>query len=130
LGPPFSFLDPASQPRISCYARSVDEHEYLRRADACLARVASWLEDFDPDELDFSTGDGLVTLEFGDGAKFILNRQAATQQVWLAAGARAWHYSWNAARDCWCDEKDGHELFARLAEVVGTKLGRTVTTPS
>ena len=104
----------------------MDPQEYLRHADACLTRIAKWLEEFDPDELDFSTGDGLVTLEFPDGARFIVNRQAANHQIWFAAGARAWHYKWDAARQTWIDDKDGHDLFARLGEVVSEKIGRAV----
>lgn len=108
----------------------MNEHEYLRLADACLARVAAWLEDFDPDDVDFSMGDGLVTLEFADGTRFILNRQAATQQVWLAAGAHGWHYTWDAARGAWLDDKAGHELFGQLAAALSDKLGRAVRPPA
>lgn len=104
----------------------MDEQEYLRHADACLQKVAKWLEEFDPDELDFSTGDGLVTLEFADGTRFILNRQAANRQIWLAAGARAWHYKWDSAQQAWADDKDGHELYAKLSEVAAEKLGHPV----
>ncbi len=104
----------------------MDAQEFLRAADGCLAAVAAWLEALDPDEIDFSTADGLVTLEFPDGVKFILNRQAANQQMWLAAGARAWHYDWNETANGWIDDKDGHRLFGRIAEVVGGKLGHPV----
>jgi CyaY protein len=55
-----------------------------------------------------------------------LNRQTATDQMWFAAGARAWHYDWDAAREIWLDDRDGHELFGRIAEVISTKIGRTV----
>lgn len=102
----------------------MDQQEYLRHADACLERVAKWLEDFDPDELDYSAADGVVTLEFAGGAKFILSRQAATKQLWLAAGAGAWHYTFDGSQ--WLDDKDGHELCGRLAAAVGEKLGREV----
>jgi len=108
----------------------MESSEYLRLADACLGTVARWLEEFDPDEVDFSTGDGLLTVEFADGTRYVLNRQAATAQVWLAAGARAWHYRWDAGRQEWVDERDGHELFARIATVVGEKLGRSLSPPA
>ena len=104
----------------------MDDREYLRRADACLEHVAGWLEDFDPDELDFATTDGVVTFEFPDRVRFVLNRQAAAHQMWLAAGARAWHYGWDAGRGAWLDDRDGHELFERIGEVVSAKLGREV----
>ena len=105
----------------------MDSHEYHRLADACLERVADWLEDFDPDEVDYNTTDGVVTLEFSDGQRFVLNRQAAANQMWFAAGARAWHYDWDADAAAWKDDRDQHELFARVAEVVSDKIGRKVS---
>jgi CyaY protein len=104
----------------------VDSREFLRLADECLERVARWLESFDPDELDYATSDGVVTLEFADKRKYVLNRQTAADQMWFAAGARAWHYDWDAQRKTWVDDRDGHELYARVAEVVSEKLGRAV----
>jgi CyaY protein len=99
---------------------------YQRRADECLEAVAAWLETFDPDEVDYATSDGVVTIEFSDGARFVLNRQAAASQMWFAAGARAWHYGWDEERGAWVDDRDGHALLDRLAEVVSQKLGRSV----
>ena len=102
---------------------------YQRLADECLAAVAEWLEDFDPDEVDYGTSDGVVTLEFPDGVRFVLNRQAAASQMWFAAGARAWHYNWDEAGRAWVDDRDGHRLLDRVAEVVSEKLGRRVMRP-
>jgi len=108
----------------------MDANEFLKRADECLGAVAKWLETLDPDEVDYVTGDGVVTIEFPDGGKFILSRQAATRQIWLAAGARAWHYNRDdtaAAR--WIDDRDGHDLYGRLAEVIAERLGHAVKPP-
>ena len=106
----------------------MDEQAYLRAAEACLERVGRWLGDLE--DVDFTAGDGLVTLEFDDGARFVLNRQAAAHQIWLAAGARAWHYSWDDARHTWVDDRDGHDLYGRIAEVVGEKLGVRLAPPA
>ena len=106
--------------------RAMDRQEFLRRADEALERVAASLEDVDPDEIDFALTDGVITLEFADKKRYVLNRQTAADQLWLAAGARAWHYDWDAERAAWVDDRDGHELFARVAEVVSQKLGRSV----
>ena len=104
----------------------MDDATYRLLADRCLDRVADWLEDFDPDELDFSTSDGVVTLEFADGERFVLNRQAGAHQMWFAAGARAWHYDWKPGAERWHDDRDGHELYGNVARVVSEKLGREV----
>lgn len=104
----------------------MEAKEYTQRVDACLARVANWLEPFDPDQLDYQTSDGVITLAFADKTRFVLNRQSAVNQIWYAAGARAWHYNWDEVKESWVDDRDGHELYANLAGTVGAKLGRAV----
>jgi len=106
----------------------MDEQGYLRAADACLERAARWLEPLE--EIDITASDGLVTMEFEDGTRFVLNRQAAARQIWLAAGARAWHYRFDDAAGVWVDDRDGHELFGRLATAVGEKLGVQLDVPA
>ena len=101
------------------------EQEYQREAAACLSRVARWVDQVNDDALDVNTSDGLVALEFEDGAKYVLNRQGGNHQMWFAAGARAWHYDWDGR--AWVDDRDGHALETRIVEVVSTKLGRSVS---
>jgi iron-sulfur cluster assembly protein CyaY len=104
----------------------MDEQEFIRIADACLARVADWLEELDPDEVDYSTGDGAVTIEFPDGMKFILSRQPPARQMWLAAGAHGWHFDYDPATEAWIDDKDGGDLFERIAEAIADQIGHPV----
>lgn len=104
----------------------MDESEFMRLADACLASAAKWLEALDPDEVDYTTGDGVVTIEFPDGGRFVLSRQRAAKQMWLAASAAGFHYGWDEASGTWREEKDRHELFARLSELLTGKLGHPV----
>jgi CyaY protein len=112
-------------PRERCfrYASAMDESQYIKLADEALEAAALWLEEFDPDEVDFSTTDGVVTLEFGDGTRYVLNRQRAASQMWFAAGAKAWHYNWDAASSTWLDMRDGHEMFGNIKACVAAKLG-------
>lgn len=109
--------------------RTMDPQEYQRRAEACLQRVTAWLERFDPDEVDYSAGDGKVTFEFPDGMRFVLNRQGAASQMWFAAVDRAWHYDWDPQRETWVDDRDGQDLYANLAEVMGRTLAHPVAAP-
>ena len=85
----------------------MQKNEFLQVADECLEHVVRWLEQFDPDEVDFATADGVVTIEFSDGARFVLNRQTAADQMWFAAGASAWHYD-RGSDGAWRSDKDGH----------------------
>lgn len=99
----------------------MDEQEYRRVVDAALGRISRWVDGLDQDEIDFTSGDGLLTLEFADGTRYVLNRQTAARQLWFAAGARAWHYRWDGTR--WVDDRDGHALDAHVADVVADKVG-------
>ena len=101
----------------------MDPKEFVARSEACIDRVAKWLEDFDPDEVDYSAGDGALTIEFPDDARFVLSRQSATLQIRLAAGAHGWHFNYDLATDRWIDDKDGRDLYERLAESLSEKLG-------
>lgn len=100
---------------------------FLQRADAIIRRIEDWLDEFDPDEVDFETADGVIKIQFEGGPTYVLNRQTATDQIWYAAGVRAWHYDLDAESGEWRSDKDGHELFDRISTTVSEKLGRTVT---
>ena len=106
---------------------NMERSQFLRLADEAITRVEDWLEDFDPDEVDFSSADGVIKIQFGGGPTFVLNRQTAADQMWYAAGVRAWHYVWEAGREAWLCDKDGHELFERIGTTVSDQLGRDVT---
>ena len=105
--------------------RTLEQQDYLELADTCLEHYAAALESFDPDEVDFFSADGVLTIEFADGSRYILNRQAAASQMWFAAGARAWHYNWSG--DAWLDDRDGHKLNECISRVISEKLGRDVS---
>lgn len=105
----------------------MERSTFLSLADAAILRIEDWLEDFDPDEVDYSSADGVIKIQFEGGPTFVLNRQIATNQMWYAAGARAWHYDRDVASETWLCDKDGHELFDRIGSTVSTQLGRTVT---
>ena len=104
----------------------MNDAEFVERSDLTLSKVAKWLEDLDPDEVDYTTADGVVTIEFAGGAKFILSRQSQMKQLWLAAGSHGFHYTCDESRGIWIDDKDGHELFSRLAKTVSEQLGHPV----
>ena len=108
----------------------MDEKEFMRLADACMAKAAKWLEGLDPDQVDYTTGDGMVTMEFTDGTRFVLSRQQAVQQIWLAADAEGLHYRWDGNSGSWRDDKDRHELFARLAELISNRIGENISPAS
>ncbi len=102
------------------------DHEFTKSADACMHALFAKLTNLDPDEVDADLAAGVMTLEFADGRKFILNRQTAAHQIWLAHGVTAYHFA-REPDGRWMDTKGRGELAMLLARAISQKLGRPVT---
>lgn len=94
----------------------VDEREYQQKADAALAQIEARLEEGDVD-FEFAAG-GILEIDLDDGSQIIVNKQAAVQEIWVAAKSGGYHYRWDGA--AWVDTRSGEELhtvMARLARL-------------
>jgi len=99
---------------------------FLSRADRLVDDLVARVDRLDPDELEAEEAQGVLKITFADGTKCVLNRQSAAQQVWLAEGASAWHFAFDASRGQWLDTKARGELKSILGAVIAQKLGRAV----
>lgn len=109
----------------------MDESQYQQLADQTIRRVESMFEDVDADVIDLERVGDVLTLTFKGGKRAVLNTQRPTRQLWLAANARAWHFSFDAASGRWMDDKGQQiELFAQLAAIAKDLGGVTVSVPA
>ena len=97
----------------------MDESEYSTRVSRTFAKLMNALDAADPDVLDVeSTGD-MITVTSHRGEKCVINTQRAVHQIWVAGKSQGIHFSWDAARQGWWDDKQkGIELFAFIGEAV------------
>lgn len=102
----------------------LDEREFARLADSFMEELFTVLTEMDPDEVDADLAMGVLSIEFADGKRCILNRQVPARQLWLAHGATAWHFDLNEGQ--WVDTKGRGELRAVLAQELSEKLGHPV----
>jgi CyaY protein len=100
------------------------EQEFERAADRDLHALDDALGDLDG--LEVSLQMGILTLEFPDGTKYIVNSHRAARQIWMAAERSAWHFDYRPAERAWIAEKSGDELRATVAAVLSRKLGREI----
>jgi len=106
----------------------MDDSRYQHLADDTLRKVETMLADVDAEDVDIERSGDVLTLTFRDGKKAVLNTQRPTRQLWLAANARAWHFSWDAASSRWLDDKgQGVELLSRVAAIVKEHAGVDVS---
>ena len=97
-----------------------NQKEYLALAEAALDAIESAL-DASGSEIEYERNGNLLTLEFADGSKIIVNLQTALQEIWLAAKAGGFHYRYRDGT--WRDTRDGTELFAALSRYATEQAG-------
>jgi CyaY protein len=105
----------------------MDESTYQRLADQAFRKIGDAFEDVDAELVDCESAGDVVTLTLRGGRKCIVNTQRPARQIWLAANATAWHFSWDAATSRWMDDKGrGDELYATIARIVRESTGADV----
>ncbi|HSO00418.1 MAG TPA: iron donor protein CyaY [Candidatus Nanopelagicales bacterium] len=109
-------------------AVSVPEHEYEAAADRTLQAMQDRLTDIaEGFESDLSSG--ILTIEFEDGTKYVINSHRAARQIWMAAERSAWHFDLQPAEGRWVAGKSGDELWTTVEGVLSRKLGRKIELP-
>jgi CyaY protein len=102
----------------------MDESTYQHLADAAFRTIGDAFEDVDSELADCEVAGDVVTIAFPGGRRCVVNTQRPARQIWLAANARAWHFSWDEPSRRWMDDKGrGDELFATLARIVKESAG-------
>jgi CyaY protein len=104
----------------------MDADLYDKIADAELHDLERALGDIDPDEVDVDLSQGVLTLEFSDGDKVIVNSHRAAGEIWMAAFRQAWHFGPHEEGGRWVWRTANAELHQTLSEVLGKKLGHPV----
>lgn len=100
------------------------DSEFEDLTDATLDRFEVALEASGVDADVQSKSGGVLEIEFDNGTKMVINRNAALRELWVAAKSGGFHYRWDGA--AWRDTRDGSELFAALSRLVSTQSGRGV----
>jgi iron-sulfur cluster assembly protein CyaY len=104
---------------------AISEKDYGARAYPELAALVDALDAF-PDELFAELAGDVLTVEFDDRSRYVINSHLAARQIWLAAERSAWHFD-PSEDGRWVDRKSGAELWSKVGELIGLKLGRPVS---
>ncbi len=105
---------------------SISEKEYEERATAELRALVDALDNIEDDDVEAELASDILSVEFGDGGKFVINSHRAARQIWMAAERNAWHFDWIADQGAWIAAKTGDELWATLHRVIAEKLGHEI----
>lgn len=106
-------------------ASSLTESEFETLADRTLQHLVDRLADLEADEFEADLASGVLKIDFEDGPTFVVNSHRAAKQIWMAAGASAWHFDY--ADGHWTSSKSDEDLWTLVEQRVGQQLGRAVS---
>jgi CyaY protein len=101
----------------------MSDSDYLARAEAVLAAVERALDYTDAD-IEFERSGNVLTLEFENGTKIIVNLQPPMQEIWIAAKSGGYHFRFVDGK--WRDTRNGTEFFTALSDYATQQAGEPV----
>ena len=99
----------------------LEESDFHARVDGVLDAIESAVEAADAD-IDSEINGGILSLEFIDGGKVIVNRQTPLREIWVAAKSGGFHFRFDGA--AWRDTRSGEALDLLLMRVIAQQSGR------
>ncbi|HTH77012.1 MAG TPA: iron donor protein CyaY [Trinickia sp.] len=99
------------------------DSDYLTRAEAVLARIEQAADDSDAD-IEVERNGNVVTLEFENGSKIIVNLQPPMEEIWIAAKMGGFHFKFVGGQ--WIDTRNAREFFEALSDYATQQAGEPV----
>lgn len=104
----------------------MNESEFNELAELTMIAIEQAIEDCGV-EIDYDTISDILTLEFEDGSKIIINKQAPASQLWVAARSGGFHFDYDEASKSWRLDTDyAEELFDCLGRYCSEQSGESV----
>lgn len=99
---------------------------YFECIDTTFEDVESRLEDLDSDP-DIAGAEGVLNVTFPNGVVFVLSRQPAVEQLWLATPGGGFHFVWREAECEWFDTRTDQGFRELLASELMAHAGESIT---
>jgi CyaY protein len=99
------------------------DSEYLSRAEAVLTAIERAFDDLDAD-VECERSGNVLTLEFENRTKIIINLQPPMHEIWIAAKAGGFHFKF--VDSAWRDTRSSQEFFAALSQYASLQAGEPV----
>lgn len=107
---------------------TITEETYRKLASATLNQLVTELDRLSlrlGETFEVELSNDILTLEFADGVRFVINSHRAAQQIWMAANTSAWHFN-PVADGGWVCSKTGETLRTVLTAQLTAKLGQAI----
>ncbi|MCW8996141.1 MAG: iron donor protein CyaY [Psychromonas sp.] len=101
----------------------MNDSEFQQLADQLYQKIEDSIEESGAD-VDYGQNGGVLTLEFENRSKLIINRQQPLHQIWLATLENGHHYDYKAGK--WIDDRSGDEFLSFLSAAIFKQSKETV----
>lgn len=99
------------------------ETAFHQKVDALLQLLEMALEESEI-SVDAEMVGGILSLEFDDGSKIIINRQTPLREIWVAAKSGGFHFRFDG--HIWRDTRSQEPLATLLNRVIGAQSGNVI----
>lgn len=103
----------------------MNESDFDQLAEDTMLAIEEAIDACDVD-IDYDNAGGILTLEFDNGSRIIINRQTPLSQLWVAARSGGYHFDYDADAECWRLQGTGEELFSCLGRYCSEQAGTEV----
>jgi CyaY protein len=105
----------------------MNESDFINKVDTTLKALELAIEQLANDtdiDVDMRREGYVLTIDFDDFGKVIINAQAAVQELWVAAKSGGFHYRLQEA--LWKNTRDQTELADSLSQILSLQLKQPV----
>lgn len=104
----------------------MNESEFIQLAEQALADIQEAI-DASGANIDYDLSGDILTLEFDNGSRIIINRQTPLSQIWVATRSGGFHFDYQTEQQRWCLHSDAEkDLFQQLSIYCSEQAGETV----
>ena len=104
----------------------MNESEFNQLAEDTMIAIEEAIEESGVD-IDYDNVADILTLEFGDGSKIIINKQTPLSQIWVAAKSGGYHFDYDETNELWCLNGDMQkDLFSQLSLYCTQQAGEDI----
>lgn len=104
----------------------MNESQFNQLAEETMIAIEEAVEASDAD-IDYDNVADILTLEFTNGSRIIINKQTPLSQIWVAAKSGGYHFDYDESNLIWCLNGDiNRDLFSQLNIYCSEQSGETV----
>jgi len=104
----------------------MNESQFNQLAEETMIAIEEAIEESGAD-IDYDNVADILTLEFSNGSRIIINKQTPLNQIWVAAKSGGYHFDYDETSELWCLNGDKQkDLFSQLSLYCTQQAGEDV----